>query len=138
MTAASLYAELTLRGARLSIAPTPAGGELPPLRLRVRAPGGALTPGLKAAIERRRDELLAFVFELEERAAIHLERDDASAEEWREADRFARAFVRGGGATPDAALRELAEHHPAVKAAASIFGGLEIVGAWRGEESEAA
>jgi TubC N-terminal docking domain len=138
MTATSLFAELTARGVRLSIAPTPEAGGLPPLRLRVRAPEGALTPGLKEAIERHRADLLGFVFELEERAAIHLERDGASAAEWEGAEGFARMCVRGAGASPDACLRDLAEHHPCVREAARIFGGLEIIGVWRGEESEAA
>jgi hypothetical protein len=138
MTAPSLYAELTTRGVRLSVAPTPKDGELLPLRLRVQAPPGALTPGLKSAIERHRPELLDFVFELAERAAIHLERDDASAEEWEGADRFARAFVRGGGATVDAALLDIAEHHETMRAAAGVFRDLEIVGVRRDEESEAA
>jgi hypothetical protein len=138
MTAPSLHAELTARGVRLSIAPTPKDGDCPPLRLRVQAPTGALTPALKEAIERHRPDMLDFVFELAERAAIHLERGDASAEEWEAADRFARTCVRGAGANADACLRDLAEHHPAVKAAARAFGPLEIVGVWRDEESEAA
>jgi hypothetical protein len=134
----SLYADLTARGVRLSVAPTPKAGELLPLRLRVQAPKGALTPSLKEAIERHRPDLLDFVFELAERAAIHLERDDANVAEWHEADRFARAWVRGAGANTDACLRDLVEHHPAIKAAARAFGPLEIVGVWRDEESEAA
>lgn len=136
--AASLYAELAGRGVRLSVAPTPEAGELPPLRLRVRAPEGALTPGLKASIERHRADLLAFVFELEERAALHLESDDASAAEWEGAAAFARMCVRGAGALPDAALLDLAEHHPCVAAAARVFGPLEIVSVRPREESEAA
>jgi hypothetical protein len=138
MTAASLHAELTARGVSLSVAPTPSGGELPPLRLRVQAPKGSLTPGLKEAIERHRADLLAFVFELEERAALHLERDDASAAEWEGADRFARVYVRGAGANADACLLDVAAHHPCVRTLLDKFAGAEIVGAWRGLESEAA
>lgn len=129
MTAPSLYAALASRGVRLSIAPTPKEGELHSPRLRVQAPEGALTPGLKAAIERHRADLVDFVFELEERAAIHLERprEDVSAAEWERAVTFVRSFVRGGGATPERALMEMAEHHPTVKFAAQVFGGLEVV-----------
>lgn len=138
--AASLYNELAGRGVRLTIAPTPAGGELPPLRLRVQAPPGALTPGLKEALERRRADLLDFVFELEERAAIHLERkrSETTAAEWEGALNFARTCVRGAGALPDAALLDVAEHHPGVRAVAEKFGGLQIVGVRRAEESGAA
>jgi hypothetical protein len=138
MSAPALLAELTRRGARVSIAPTPADGELPPLRLRVKAPEGALTPGLKAAIERHRPELLALVFELEERAALHLERDDASAAEWEGAERFARVYVRGAGANPDAALLDVAAHHPCVLRLLDTFKGAEIVEVCRGAREEEA
>lgn len=138
MTAPSLCAELTARGVRLSIAPTPKDGELLPLRLRVQALPGALTPALKGAIERHRPDLLEFVFELAERAAIHLERGDASAEEWEGAERFARVYVRGAGATPDAALLDLAEHHPDIARVREKYSDFQILGVWRTEESEAA
>ena len=134
MIAPSLYADLAARGVRLSIAPTPKGGELPPLRLRVRAPEGALTPALREAVERHRDALLAHVFDLEERAAV-LEYEQGHTRE--EAERLARACVVGGTAGPDGRLwlRDLAEHHPAVKAAAAAFGGLEIVEVRRAGEA---
>lgn len=133
MNAASLLAELTARGVLLSVAPTPRGGDCPPLRLRVLAPDGALTPALSEAMKQHRDGLLALVFELEERAAIHLERTapgtkgGATAAEWEAAERFARSCVRGAGALPDEALRELAESHPLVTCARERWPDLQIV-----------
>lgn len=103
MIAPSLYADLKLRGVRLLVAPTPkadASSESPPLRLRVQALEGALTPALEDALRRHRDALLEYVFELEERAAIHLEREDATAAESEAAERFARSCVVGGSAGP--------------------------------------
>lgn len=137
MIAPSLYADLTALGVRLSVAPTPSAGELPPLRLRVQAPAGALTPALKEALARHRDDLLDFVFELEERAAIHLERGNATAAEREGAAAFARSCVRGGGALPERSLYDLAVNHPGVQAAAHVFArlGFEVVEVQRREEA---
>jgi hypothetical protein len=133
--APSLYADLTARGVRLSVAPTPRDGDLSPLRLRVRAPDGALTPGLKEAIERHRDDLLDFVFELEERAALHLERAGANSAELESAAAFARSCVRGGGALPERSLLDLALNHPTVQAAVHAFArvGFEVIDVRRRE-----
>jgi hypothetical protein len=125
----SLFADLLSRGVHLSIAPTPKAEdspELPGLRLRVQAPDGALCPSLREAIQRHRAALLAYVFDLEERAAV-LEYDGGYERE--EAERIAR-----GGATPDGRLylRDLAEHHPAVRHMLQVFGG-ELVEVERSE-----
>lgn len=40
----------------------------------------------------------------------------------RAADRYAHAWVRGGGATPARALLDVVEHHPTVPAATVVFG----------------
>jgi hypothetical protein len=121
-----------MRGVRLSVAPTPRDEELPPLKLRVRAPDGSLTPALSEALRRHEDELLAYVFDLEERAAI-LEHEQGNARE--DAELFARACVVGGSAGPDGRLwlSDLAEHHPIMRAAANVFGPLEIVEVRRDE-----
>lgn len=104
MIVPSLYADLTARGVRLSIAPTPKSDEspeLPPLRLRIRAPVGALNDTLRAAIAAHRDELLQFVFELEEAAAILIVMQGNRIEE---SEQLARGCVRGGAATSDGEL----------------------------------
>ena len=121
MIAPSLYADLRSRGVRLSIAETPEPPEpMKPLSLRVEAPTGALTEPLLAAIRRHKPELLQFVFELEERAAI--------LEYWQDnprevAEELARSCVHGGHASPDGELwlRDLAAHHPAAAAALKPF-----------------
>jgi hypothetical protein len=132
MIVPSLYADLRSRGVALSIAETPKAGEsnglsvtLPPLRLRVQAPDRALDGGLCAAIRRHRDELLQFVFELEERAAI-LEYEQGHSRE--QAEELARGCVIGGHASPDGRLwlQEYALNHPTVEAFLKTFGG-EIV-----------
>jgi hypothetical protein len=118
MIAPSLHADLLARGVKVSIAPTPKDSpELPLLRLRVQAPECALTPSLKDAIRRHRDELLAYVFAVEERAAV-IEYDGGHARE--DAERLAR-----GGANADGRLylRDLAEHHPAVLHLMNCFKG---------------
>jgi hypothetical protein len=109
MIAPSLYADLLARGVRVSIAPTPKDSpDVPPLRLRIQAPDGTLPPSIREAITRHRDELLEYVFDLEERAAV-LEYETGHTRE--EAERIAR-----GGANADGRLylRDLAENHPAV------------------------
>jgi hypothetical protein len=118
MIAPSFYADLLSRGVRLSIAATPkaeASPELPALKLRVQAAEGALILSLREAIQRHREELLAYVFDLEERAAV-LEYDGGHARE--EAERLAL-----GGANPDGRLylRDLAENHPAVRHMLTVF-----------------
>jgi hypothetical protein len=135
MIVPSLYANLRLRGVRLSIAETPkaeVSPELPSLRLRVQAPHGALTLALAEAMKRNRDELLDYVFELEERAAV-LQHEQSNTRG--DAELFARCCVVGGSAGPDGRLwlKDLAEHHPAVEAARSVFPDLEIVDVWRDE-----
>lgn len=99
MIAPNLFADLTKRGVILSIAETPKGGELPPLRLRVRSVK-PLPESLALAIIEHKAELLQFVFELEETAAI-LEHSQGIASA--EATTGARACVRGGTATGDGA-----------------------------------
>jgi hypothetical protein len=125
MIAPNLYAHLRARGVRLSIAKTPNGKEsidLPELRLHIRAPEGALSESLRASIQDHRDELVQFVFELEESAAILQVMQGNRIEE---SERLARECVRGGTATPDGELwlTELA----ARLGIASAFGGLEVV-----------
>lgn len=119
MIVPSLYADLCARGVRLSVAETPNGGELPPLRLHVQAPKGALNESLHRALVRHRDELLALVFELEETEAVLTEHAGYDPEtERREALRqAARECVRGGTATPDGELwlRSYAMNHPSVQ-----------------------
>jgi hypothetical protein len=117
MIAPSLFADLWARGVRVSIAPTPKDSpDVPPLRLRIQAPDGALIPSLREAIARHRDELLAYVFDLEERAAV-LEYDGGYTRE--DAERIAR-----GGANADGRLylQDLAENHPAVRHMLEVFG----------------
>ena len=118
MIVPSLYADLRARGVSLSIAKTPdkrEAPELPELRLHIRAPLGALNDSLRAAIATHRDELLQFVFELEETTAILAFMQINRIED---AELLARECVRGGSATADGALwlREYAEHHPDVLA----------------------
>jgi hypothetical protein len=116
MIAPSLYADLLARGVKVSIAPTPKDSpDVPGLRLRFQAPDGALCPSLREAIARHRDELLAYVFNLEERAAV-LEYDGGHTRE--DAERIAR-----GGANADGLLylRDLAENHPAVLHLLTVF-----------------
>jgi hypothetical protein len=117
MIAWSLYADLVQRGVRLSIAPTPkqeAAPQLPALSLRVQAPPGALNEHLRAALAEYRADLLQFVFELEERAAI-LEYEQGQTRPV--AEELARGCVRGGHAGPDGELwlRAYAETHPDVR-----------------------
>lgn len=120
MIAAALHAELAARGMRLSVAPTPREGELPPLRLKVQAPDGALTPALESALRRHRDELLEFVFSLEERAAVL---EFCCGHSRKDADALARSCVPGGSAGRDGQLwlRDLAEHHPVVRQVLDLF-----------------
>jgi hypothetical protein len=116
MIAPSLYADLLARGVRVSIAPTPKDSpDVPPLRLRIQAPDGALPPLIREAITRHRDELLEYVFNVEERAAV-LEYEAGHTRE--EAERIAR-----GGANADGRLylRDLAENHPAVCHMLTVF-----------------
>jgi hypothetical protein len=119
MIAPSLYADLTARGVKLSIAPTPgkeSEAELPPLHLQVRAPEGALNDALRSALTAHRDELIQFVFELEEAAAILQIMQGNRIEE---SQVMARECVRGGTASPDGGLwlHEYATRHPQVIAA---------------------
>jgi hypothetical protein len=135
----SLYADLVARGVKLSVAATPdltASPELPPLQLRIRAPEGALTTALRALIAECRDDLLQFVFELEEATAFLAVMQGNRIEE---SERLARGCVRGGMATPDGKLylRYLAEHDAGVRALCEIFDG-EIVGVWRERNVNAA
>jgi TubC N-terminal docking domain len=132
MIAPSLYADLKLRGVRLSVAETPKAGELLPLRLRVQAPEGALTPALTDALRRHRDALLEYVFDLEERAAV-LEYEQGNARA--DAELFARACVVGGSAGPDGRLwlRDCAEHHPMIEAVRAVYPDLEVISVWRAE-----
>jgi hypothetical protein len=107
MIAANLCADLQKRGVLLTIAETPKNGHLPPLRLRVRSPE-PLPETLALAINDHRAELLQFIFEMEETAAI-LEHEQGNAAE--DAARLALSCVRGGMATGDgeAYLREYAK-----------------------------
>lgn len=118
MIAPSLYADLIARGVRVSIAPTPKreeAQELPPLRLQIRAPEGALNDALRSAIAAHRDELLQFVFELEEATAILIVMQGNRIEE---AAHLARGCVRGGSATPagELWLRDYARRTPEITA----------------------
>jgi hypothetical protein len=136
----SLYADLTARGVKLSIAPTPKkdeSPELPPLRLQIRAPEGALNEALREAIRAHRDDLLQFVFELEEAAAILVSMYGARLED---APQLARARVWGGSATPDGQLwlTEYAQREVDRLGIAQAFGGLEIVSVERIEKARAA
>jgi hypothetical protein len=111
MIVPSLYADLRSRGVKLSIAKTSdryESPELPPLRLHVRAPVGALNESLRAAISDHRDELVQFIFELEEAAAILVVMQQNRIED---SEQLAYACVTGGTATPDGQLwlREYAE-----------------------------
>jgi hypothetical protein len=129
MIAPNLYAHLRARGVKLSIARTPNKTDsplLPPLRLHIRAPEGALTDSLRAAITDHRDDLTQFVYELEEVAAILQVMQGNRIEE---SERLARGCVRGGLATPDGEvwLTELATREIEQLGIASVFGGLEIV-----------
>jgi hypothetical protein len=129
MIAPNLYAHLRARGVKLSIARTPNKAEspdLPELRLHIRAPEGALTESLRAAITDHRDDLTQFVYELEETAAILQVMQGNHIEE---SERMARECVRGGTATPDGELWlvELATREIQLLGIASIFGGLHIV-----------
>lgn len=120
MIVPSLYADLLDRGVRLSVAETPKDGELPPLRLHVQAPKGALNESLRRALAMHRDELLAFVFELEETEAVLTEHAgyDPETERLPALRQAARECVRGGMATPDGKLwlRSYAMNHPSVQA----------------------
>lgn len=145
MIVPSLYADLRARGVKISIARTPdkrEAPEMPETRLHIRAPQGALNETLRAAIANHRDELLQFVFELEETAATLAVMQGNRIED---SERLARECVRGGLATPDGALwlREYAEHHPdvlALKAACQKATGndaLEIISVERVRVNEA-
>jgi hypothetical protein len=93
MIVPSLHAFLAMRGVRFSVARTEGAAEspeLPSLRLRIQAPPGVLTPALREAVERHRDELLAHVFDLTERAAV-LEYEQGNTRE--DAELFARCCV---------------------------------------------
>jgi hypothetical protein len=118
-------------GVRLSVASTPRDGALPPLRLKVQASDGALTPALESALRRHRDELHEFVFSLEEHAAV-LEFCCGHSRE--NAEEGARSCVPGGSASRDGRLwlRDLAEHHPVVRYVLDLFGA-EIVEVTRSE-----
>jgi hypothetical protein len=107
MIAPNLYADLIKRGALVTVAETPKSGELPPLRVRVRAPQ-PLPESLALAVIEHKAELLQFVFELEEAAAMLEFMQENSREE---SDRMALSCVRGGTATGDGAayLRAYAE-----------------------------
>jgi len=136
----SLYADLTARGVKLSIAPTPKkdeSPELPPLRLQIRAPEGALNEALREAIRAHRDDLLQFVFELEESAAILVSMYGARLED---APQLARERVWGGTATPDGQLwlTEYAQREVDRLGIAHAFGDLEIVSVERIEKARAA
>jgi hypothetical protein len=129
MIAPNLCAHLRARGVKLCIARTPNKADspdLPPLRLQIRAPEGALTGALRAAITDHRDDLVQFVYELEETAAILQIMQGNRIEE---SERLARECVRGGTATPDGELwlTELATREIEQLGIASVFGGLEIV-----------
>jgi hypothetical protein len=129
MIAPNLYAHLRARGVKISVARTPNktdSPELPPLRLHIRAPEGALSESLRAAITDHRDDLVQFVYELEETAAILQVMQGNRIEE---SERMARECVRGGTATPDGEvwLTELAAREVKQLGIASAFGGLEIV-----------
>jgi hypothetical protein len=103
MIAANLFADLSARGVKLSLVENS--------RLQFKAPAGALTDDLRAAMLRHRDELAQFIFEIEERAALMHEREEMNAEELAASFEAARAFVQFGTARADGAayLRELLE-----------------------------
>jgi len=92
MIAANLYADLTSRGVLLAIE----RGN----KLRVRSPE-PLSESLALAIVDHKADLLQFLFELEECAAI-LEYEQGNDKET--AERLARECVRFGTATPDGEL----------------------------------
>lgn len=138
MIVPSLYAELRARGVHLRIARTPDKSEQPelsPLRLNIRAPEGALNESLRAAISDHRDELVEFVFELEETAAILQVMQGNRIED---AQELARACVMGGTASPDGHLwlREYAQREVDRLGLGRAFGGLEVVSARRISERE--
>lgn len=139
MIAPSLYAFLRSRGVSLGIAPTPPKAdaeELPPLRLHVRAPFG-LSDSMWSLMEAHRDELLQFVFELEESAAI-LQVMQANRIE--DAHELARDCVLGGRAGSDGQLwlKEYAEREIERLGLSRYFGPLEIVSIESEEEARAA
>ncbi|HEX8843069.1 MAG TPA: hypothetical protein VF791_00285 [Pyrinomonadaceae bacterium] len=130
MIVPSLYADLRRRGVTVSVDAKS--------RLRVEAPPGALDDSLRTAIRTHRDELLQFIFEIEERAALMFEVENLSIEELERTRNEARKTVLGGMASPDGRLwlREYATHHPSVlamqKAHRKAFGcDAEIVGVCR-------
>lgn len=100
MITANLYADLTSRGVALGISDDG-------LHLTFKAPKGALSDALKRAMQRHRDELLDYVFSLEERAALMS--DGSDAPELRERALLLTPF---GTATPDGLLylRDLLAH----------------------------
>jgi len=121
MIAANLYADLRTRGVTLSTAERN--------KLKVRAPLGTVTPNLLSAMQRHREDLLQFVYELAECAAI-LEVDQGNTAE--EADRLAHQCVPYGTASPDGELwlRDYALHDPRVLALHKAFqtvGGIVII-----------
>ncbi|HEY0003764.1 MAG TPA: hypothetical protein VGB17_03050 [Pyrinomonadaceae bacterium] len=121
MIAANLYADLEGRGVRLFL---DAQG------LRFKAPKGALNETLKEAMRRHRDELVQFVFDLEERAALMYEREDLTEEEKARTREQARRSITTATADGALWLREYAEHHPMMVALNQAFapvGGVEIV-----------
>jgi hypothetical protein len=115
----SLYADLCARGVLLS---TIGDGS----KLRVKAPIGALNETMRRAIQDHKADLLDFVVELEETAAILEEQGNTLAR----ARALARECVTGGQATPDGELwlREYAERE---LERLGIADKLEIVEVWR-------
>jgi hypothetical protein len=135
MIAPSLFAFLRSIGVELSADGTPKdapAGE--PTRLRLRSPV-VLSDELKDVLAAHRDELLQFVVELEERAAI-IEADQGCAGD--EAFELARRVVLGGTAGPDgrAWLRDVVARTPLYQNCSQLFDGLEDVSLIR--EAEAA
>jgi hypothetical protein len=105
MLAANLYADLRARGVRLSL---DEGS-----RLRFKAPAGALTEDLRAAMVRHRDGLAQFIFEIKEMAALMCEREEMDADELAASFEAARSFVLFGlaGSDGQAYLRDLLENN---------------------------
>lgn len=115
MTFANLYSDLISRGVSLSLNEQ--------MRLRIEAPFGALTPALRDALYRHRDELAQFIFELEERAALMFGGEDLTREELQKTRERARDFIPFGRANCDGFLylKELAESNPDVQEMLRVF-----------------
>jgi hypothetical protein len=105
MLAANLYADLISRGVALGISDDGRS-------LTFKAAKGILTDTLRRAMQRHRDELLEFVLNIEERAAMLSEIENPTPAQLAETRQRALQLVRFGTATPDGQLylRDLVEH----------------------------